>query len=62
MARPIESTPIIKGEDAKKFIDELKNSFAQNSSVAEQEARTKEMEDMRESYDLLESISCGTFY
>lgn len=57
MARLIQDTPTIKGEDAKKFRKELLESFTKQLTSEEKEAKKKEKEEMERSYNLLVSIS-----
>lgn len=62
MARPIQNTPAIKGEDAKRFRKNLLESLAKQLTPKEKNAKKKELEEMEKSYNLLASISSGTFY
>jgi len=62
MARPIQNTPTIKGEDAKRFRKNLLESFTKKLTTEEKAAKKKEIREMEESYNLLVSISGGTFY
>nr|DAF17004.1 MAG TPA: hypothetical protein [Caudoviricetes sp.] len=62
MARPIQNTPTLEGEDAKKFMSELLQSFIKEPTTTEKEAKKKEMEEMEKSYSLLVEISGGAFY
>lgn len=62
MARPIQNTPVIKGEDAKRFRKNLLESLAKKLTPEEKEAKKKEMKEMEDSYNLLTSISDGKFY
>lgn len=62
MAQPIQNTPPIKGEDAKRFRKNLLESLTKKLTPKEQEAKKKDIKDMEDSYNLLVSISGGTFY
>lgn len=62
MARPIQNTPILKGEDAKKFRRSLFDAITRKLSTEEKEAKEKKIRQMESSYDLLVSISNGSFY
>lgn len=62
MARPIQNTPILEGEDAKRFRKNLLESLAKKLTPEEKDAKKKEMEEMEKNYKLLASISGGTFY
>ncbi len=64
MARPIQNTPTIKGEDAKKI---QKRSFGisdkRNLRLKKRMLKKKEIKrDGKKTYNLLVSISGGTFY
>ena len=50
MARPIESTPIIRGEDAKRFRQNLLQSLTMSYPKEELEQRKKELKEMKEFY------------
>lgn len=62
MARPIQNTPTLKGEDAKRFRENLLESLVKKLTPEEKDAKKKEMEEMEKSYNLLASISGGAFY
>lgn len=62
MARPIQNTPILEGEDAKRFRKSLFETITKKLSTEEKEAKQKEIEEMESSYNLLVSISNGAFY
>lgn len=62
MARPIQNTPVITGEDAKRFRKELLEMIVRKSSAADKKAKEQEMKRMKKNYDLLVSISDGAFY
>lgn len=61
MARPIQNTPILKGEDAKRFRKNLIASLSRTLTVQEKANRRKELKEMKDSYHLLVSVSDGTF-
>ncbi|GHT78580.1 hypothetical protein FACS189464_2270 [Bacteroidia bacterium] len=60
MASLIQNTPIIKGEEAKKFREDLKDSFC-FSGISEPEKEREGRERMEKNYQLMVSISDGTF-
>lgn len=62
MARPIQNTPTLKGEDAKRFRKNLLESLAKKLTPEEKALKKKEMEEMEKNYNLLTSISDGAFY
>lgn len=62
MARPIQNTPTIKGEDAKRFRKSLLESLTKKLTPEEKDAKKKEIKEMKENYNLLVSISGGIFY
>lgn len=62
MARPIQDTPEIKGEDSKRFRKSLLESLTKKLTPEEKDAKKKEIKEMEENYNLLVSISGGTFY
>lgn len=62
MARPIQNTPTIKGEDAKRFRKDLLESLTKKLTPEEKDAKKKEIKEMEDSYNLLRSISKGVFY
>ena len=62
MARPIQNTPTIKGEDAKRFRKSLLESLTKKITPEEKDAKKKEIKEMKENYNLLVSISGGIFY
>lgn len=62
MALLIQNTPILTGEDARRFRKNLFETVARKLSAEEKEAKQKEIEEMESSYNLLVSISNGAFY
>ncbi|MGZ3864312.1 MAG: hypothetical protein ACXVPN_04085 [Bacteroidia bacterium] len=49
MANPIKETPVLKGQDAKNFLTEIKSS--ENVRIAQ-----SERERIKESYDALKNL------
>ena len=62
MARPIEKTPVIRGEDARRFRESLQRSLTLNFSVSELVRRKKELQEMKESYNVIAAASNGVFH
>ena len=62
MARPIQNTPTLEGEDAIRFRLDLLRSFIKTLTPEEKQLREKEMEEMERNYNLLVEISGGSFY
>lgn len=62
MARPIQNTPIIKGEDAERFRNNLRNILLQKLSSQEKAAKQKHLKDMEKKYDLIVASSNGVFF
>jgi hypothetical protein len=62
MARPIEKTPVIEGKDARTFRELLLNSLNSRFSSSEVERGKKELQAMKNSYDILVNSSHGVFY
>jgi len=62
MARPIEKTPVIKGKDARIFRELLLNSLNSRISSNELKRRKKELQAMKNSYDIVVNSSNGIFY
>jgi hypothetical protein len=63
MANPIRDTPIIVGEDAKKFRETLRNTVKpwELYTDSEKKAILEERERIKQDYDLMVRISGGTF-
>lgn len=57
MAIPIEKTPILRGEDAKRFRETLRKNFSKQSSMYNEDEKKR----MTKNYELMKSISGGTF-
>jgi len=62
MARPIEKTPVIRGKDARIFRESLLNSLNSRISSNEIKKRQKELQVMKNSYDVVVNSSNGIFY
>jgi len=62
MARPIEKTPIIKGKDARIFRESLLNSLGSRFSPDEIKGKKRELQAMKNSYDIVVNSSNGIFY
>lgn len=62
MARPIQNTPILKGEDARRFRKDLLKAVTRKLTPEERRAKDEEIRKMESSYDLMVSISDGAFY
>ena len=62
MARPIEKTPIIRGEDARRFRESLRMSLMPDFSVSELARKKKELQEMKDSYNVIVAASNGVFY
>jgi hypothetical protein len=62
MASPIEHTPVIKGEDAKRFQKVLLESLLPTLSPSEIDTKKKEMEEWKKNYKEMVSASNGVFY
>ena len=62
MARPIEKTPVIRGEDARRFRESLQASLAPNFSFSELTRKKKELQKMKDSYNIIVAASNGVFY
>lgn len=57
MANQIEKTPILRGEDAKRFRETLRKKISKGSSMYSEEEKKR----MAKNYELMKSISGGTF-
>ena len=62
MARPIQNTPTIKVRMLKDLEKNFWNLLPRSFTPEEKAAKKKEIREMEESYNLLVSISGGTFY
>jgi hypothetical protein len=63
MAIPIKDTPVIFGEDARKFRKELRKSIKPWESYTDSEKKAiyEENERIKKNYNLMIHISGGTF-
>jgi len=61
MARPIEQTPIIGGEDALRFKKSLFKSLTMSYSPEELERQKQELQEMQKSYQKIIAITNCTF-
>jgi len=62
MARPIEKTPVIKGEDARRFRESLRISLTSNFSDSELTRKKNELQNMKDSYNIIAVASNGVFH
>jgi hypothetical protein len=65
MSRPIKDTPILTGEDAKRFRESLRRQILEMTrelTPEEKEVRDKETERMNKAYHLMCTISNGQFH
>jgi hypothetical protein len=62
MARPIEKTPVIKGEDAQRFRESLRRSLMPSFSASELARKKRELQEMKDSYNVIVAASDGAFY
>lgn len=63
MARPIKDTPVMRGEDAKRFRKEMEDmihSLTKPLSPEEKRAREEEKRRIKENYELIASIAHGS--
>ncbi|MCL2074563.1 MAG: hypothetical protein FWH18_11625 [Marinilabiliaceae bacterium] len=60
MARPIEKTPIITGEDARRFRKSLENSLIMSSPTEEIERQKREFQEMKRFYQEYITVTNGT--
>jgi len=61
MARPIEKTPTIKGEDAQRFRQSLLKSLTLSFPYEEIERRKQELQEMKNIYQEFITATNGTF-
>jgi hypothetical protein len=63
MANPIKDTPVLCGEDARKFRETLRDTVKpwKLYTDSEKKAILEEKERIKQSYDLMVRISGGTF-
>lgn len=62
MARPIQDTPIIKGEDAKSFLTHLQRVLMDRQSPEKEKERQKHLKEMEEKYNQVVKATNGVFY
>ena len=62
MARPIQNTPSISGEDALKFRQNLKKVVSELSVPKKGKKKKEALKEMEDSYKLMVSISNGSFF
>jgi len=61
MARPIAKTPVLTGEDARRFKQSLLKSLTLSFSIDEIERQKQELQDMKKSYQQFVIATNGTF-
>jgi len=61
MARPIAQTPIISGEDARRFQRSLLQSLTMSYPPEELERKKQELQEMQKSYQKIIAITNCTF-
>jgi len=61
MARQIEVTPLIQGEDAQKFLKNFVSSLTKKHTKEENRARKLESQRMKESYKIFAEVTGGLF-
>ena len=61
MARPIAQTPIISGEDARRFQQSLLQSLTMSYPPEELERQKQELQEMQKSYQKIIAITNCTF-
>jgi hypothetical protein len=62
MARKVEPTPILEGNDAKVFLLNLRNTLCHKLTPIQLKERERENQRMKRNYELMRSISNGQFY
>ncbi len=62
MARPIQDTPIIKGEDAKRFYANLRRALIDKQSPEKAKERQKHQEEMEDMYNKMVKATNGVFF
>lgn len=55
------NTPVIKGEDARNFMNNLHSDLCHKHSEEEKKKLKAEVESMKRSYKLMQSLSNGAF-
>ena len=61
MARPIEKTPVVIGEDAQRFRQSLLKSLTMSLSQKELERQKQELQEMKKFYQQFVAATNGTF-
>ena len=61
MARPIEKTPVITGEDAQRFRQSLLKSLTLSFSHEEIERQKQELQEMKIAYKQVIAVTNGIF-
>jgi len=61
MARPIEKTPMITGEDAKRFRKSLVKSLTLSFPREEIERQKQELQEMKKVYQQFVTVTDGAF-
>lgn len=59
MSKPFKDTPILEGQDAKQFLDNLAMSLSYEPTDKEKEEKERENTKMKESFEFFSSISDG---
>jgi hypothetical protein len=62
MARPIQPTPTMEGEDAKEFLRNLAKDLNPQLTPEEREAKQKKYDQMMKNYHRLVKATNGVFY
>jgi hypothetical protein len=62
MARPIQPTPIMEGEDAKRFLRNLAKDLNPQLTPEEREVKQKKYDQMMKNYHRLVKATHGVFY
>jgi hypothetical protein len=62
MATPIQPTPMMKGEDAKKFLRKLVKELNEVLTPEELEIRQRKYDEMMKNYHKLVKATNGLFY
>lgn len=61
MATIVTNTPIVRGKDARDFMNNLHRDLCHKHSAEEKKKLQAEAESMRKSYRLMQSLSNGAF-
>lgn len=57
MAKPIANTPVLKGKDARDFLENLYTSVVGSKTPQAKKKREEELTRMKTSFDFIQSIS-----